>query len=68
MSPIYAIIVMAFINGNPVDEPVVLMGDTEHNLTEQSCPKFATMVIDHVRKPARTYSSWRNVWISRRFQ
>jgi hypothetical protein len=52
MSPIYAIIVMAFINGNPIDDPVVLMGDEAHNLTAQSCPKWAAEVIDHVRKEA----------------
>lgn len=52
MSPIYAIIVMAFINGDMVNDPVVLMSDEAHQITAQSCPKFAAIVIDHVREAA----------------
>lgn len=49
---IYAIIVMAFINGNLVDDPVFLMSDDTHQLTEKSCSTFAHQVLDHVRQAA----------------
>lgn len=49
---VYAIIVLAFINGNSVGDPILLVGNDEHNLTEQSCPKFAAMVVDQAREAA----------------
>jgi len=52
MAPIYVIILMAFINGNLVVDPDVLMSDKDNQITAQNCPKYAAMVIEHVRDVA----------------
>jgi len=52
MGPIYAIILMAFMNGELVTDPDILMSDEAHQLTAQNCPKYAAMVIEKIRSVA----------------
>lgn len=48
---IYAIIVMAFINGNVIDADVLLGG--EQQITEKNCPSLAHKALEMAR-PAAT--------------
>lgn len=52
MSAFYAIIVMAFINGNVVDDPVILISNETHQITEQNCPDYARQALERARRSA----------------